>query len=184
MTGGPVWHESSRNNWVKEQYTRCFSLWPFLSFYPLVGGHLIHPTKGHKELPGICHIIILYKIDARSLCCFFGLFFFRSLKFDWHFFVFLVFLKGLSVVKIYPGRRLVAFHGVDFNQSRRNNVSETTSCGGICELPWNTSKMLNDECWSKGCHLIKNNSMGFSGTPNNGTPWAPYYSHTTPHKNP
>ena len=22
--------------------------------------------------------------------------------------------------------------------------------------------------------------MGFSGTPNNGTPWAPYYSHTTP----
>ena len=23
-------------------------------------------------------------------------------------------------------------------------------------------------------------SLGFSGTPNNGTPWAPYYSHTTP----
>ena len=23
-------------------------------------------------------------------------------------------------------------------------------------------------------------SVGFSGTPNNGTPWAPYYSHTTP----
>ena len=22
--------------------------------------------------------------------------------------------------------------------------------------------------------------VGFSGTPNNGTPWAPYYSHTTP----
>ena len=26
--------------------------------------------------------------------------------------------------------------------------------------------------------------VGFSGTPNNGTPWAPYYSHTTPAKIP
>ena len=27
-------------------------------------------------------------------------------------------------------------------------------------------------------------SVGFSGTPNNGTPWAPSYSHTTPIKIP
>ena len=27
---------------------------------------------------------------------------------------------------------------------------------------------------------FRKSSVVFSGTPNNGTPWAPYYSHTTP----
>ena len=46
-------------------------------------------------------------------------------------------------------------------------------------VSWKLYLKLDPACSRESLRPI-DDSVGFSGTPNNGTPWTPYYSHTTP----